>query len=181
MFRGQWNYWASGISLVTVQIALLRIMFTFAYQISLIFSWANLLIFIKIYSISDALNETKDKVRYLESLKRHFDELYRDATPASIMNTALPNILTAIKQMESVSRYYARQGFLGLLFTKVFVIEIIFFQRFLYSFARWSQVSPQCYIQIYQLNLEFYGMLLLRYLVIFAAELKKLALKYRSL
>ena len=65
------------------------------------------------------MNDTKDKVRYLESLKRHLDELYGSATPISIMNSALPNIMTAIKQMESVSRYYARQGFLGLLFTKV--------------------------------------------------------------
>ena len=65
------------------------------------------------------MNDTKDKVRYLESLKRHLDELYNDATPLTIINSALPNIMTVIKQMESVSRYYARQGFLGLLCTKV--------------------------------------------------------------
>ncbi|EDO44668.1 predicted protein, partial [Nematostella vectensis] len=27
-------------------------------------------------SITDALNETKDKVRYLESLRKYFDQLY---------------------------------------------------------------------------------------------------------
>ena len=71
------------------------------------------------YRITDAMNETKDKVRYLESLKRHFDLLYTDATPSIIINTALPGLINTVKQMDSVSRFYARQGFLGLLFTKV--------------------------------------------------------------
>ena len=69
--------------------------------------------------ITDGMNETKDKVRYLESLRRHFDLLYTDATPSIIINTALPGFLNTIKQMDSVSRFYARQGFLGLLLTKV--------------------------------------------------------------
>ena len=36
-----------------------------------------------------------------------------------VIGTALPGLLTAIKQMESVSKFYARQGFLWLLFSKV--------------------------------------------------------------
>jgi dynein heavy chain len=71
------------------------------------------------YRITDGMNETKDKVRYLESLRRHFDLLYADATPYIIINTAVPGLLNTIKQMDSVSRFYARQGFLGLLLTKV--------------------------------------------------------------
>ncbi|XP_064629693.1 uncharacterized protein LOC135488785 isoform X2 [Lineus longissimus] len=69
--------------------------------------------------MTDAQNETKDKVKYLESLKRHLDQFYDGATPWSIMNSALPNLMTSVKQMDSISRYYARQGFLGYLFTKV--------------------------------------------------------------
>ena len=68
------------------------------------------------------MNETKDKMRYLESLKRHLDQLYNGATPSSIVNTALPGIVTSIKQFDSASRFYARQGFLGLLFAKVRLI-----------------------------------------------------------
>lgn len=41
------------------------------------------------------------------------------ATPQSIMSQAIPGLLHSVKQMDSVSRFYARQGFLGLLFTKV--------------------------------------------------------------
>lgn len=35
------------------------------------------------------------------------------------VTTALPGLCTAMRTVESVSRYYARQGYLGLLFTKV--------------------------------------------------------------
>ena len=65
------------------------------------------------------MNDTKDKVKYLESLRRHFDQLYHDATPASIINNAIPGITNSVKQMDSISRYYARVGFLGLVFTKI--------------------------------------------------------------
>ena len=35
------------------------------------------------------------------------------------MSTSLPGLLSNVKQMDSVSRFYARQGFLGMLLTKV--------------------------------------------------------------
>ncbi|XP_052708586.1 uncharacterized protein LOC128183562 isoform X10 [Crassostrea angulata] len=69
--------------------------------------------------ITDAMNDTKDKVKYLESLRRHFDQLYQDATPASIINNAIPGIVNSVRQMDSISRYYARTGFLGIVFTKI--------------------------------------------------------------
>ena len=72
-----------------------------------------------ICSITDAANETKDKVKYLEALRRHFEHLYHSASPADIMNTALPGLASSVKQMDSISRFYARSGYLGLLFTKV--------------------------------------------------------------
>lgn len=69
--------------------------------------------------ITDAQNECRDKVKFLESLRRPIDQFYQDATPVSLVVTALPNLCTAMRAVESVSRYYARQGYLGLLFTKV--------------------------------------------------------------
>ena len=72
-----------------------------------------------ISSITDAANVTKDRVKYLEALRRHFEQLYYDATPASIVNGALPGLMNSVKQMDSISRFYARGGYLGLLFTKV--------------------------------------------------------------
>ena len=71
------------------------------------------------------MNDTKDKVKYLESLKRHFDQLYQDASPASIMNVALPGLANSIKQMDSISRFYARTGFLGILLTKVHLYSLL--------------------------------------------------------
>ena len=65
------------------------------------------------------MNDTKDKVKYLESLRRHFDLLYQDTTPASIINNAIPGITNSVRQMDSISRYYARTGFLGIVYTKI--------------------------------------------------------------
>ncbi len=55
----------------------------------------------------------------MESLKRSIDQFYHEATPLTCISTALPGLCTAMRTVESVSRYYARQGYLGLLFTKV--------------------------------------------------------------
>lgn len=65
------------------------------------------------------MNETKDKVKYLESLRRYLIQLYQNASPSQIINTAIPGLMTCVKQMDSISRFYNRTGFLGLLFTKV--------------------------------------------------------------
>lgn len=70
-------------------------------------------------ALTDGLNDTKDKLKYLESLKRHFDQLYHDASPHSIINSAIPGLTNTIKQMDAISRYYARSGFLGIILTKV--------------------------------------------------------------
>ena len=82
-------------------------------------------------SITDSLNDTKDKVKYLESLKRPFDQLYQDANPANIINNAIPGLVNSIKQMDSISRYYARTGFLGILLTKVNGISTLWLCFFL--------------------------------------------------
>ncbi|WAR07684.1 DYHG-like protein [Mya arenaria] len=64
-------------------------------------------------AITDGMNDTKDKVKFLESLKRHFDQLYSvESTPASIINNAIPGLANSVKQMDSISRYYSRTGFL---------------------------------------------------------------------
>jgi hypothetical protein len=69
--------------------------------------------------ITDAQNECRDKVKFLESLKRSLDHFYNEATPLTCVTFALPNLCTSMRTIESVSRYYARQGYLGLLFTKI--------------------------------------------------------------
>jgi Dynein heavy chain, N-terminal region 1 len=69
--------------------------------------------------LTDAINDTKDKVRFLESLERHFEQFYNGTSPAALLGTVLPSLVNAIVSVESVSKFYAQQGFLGLLFTKV--------------------------------------------------------------
>ncbi len=92
-------------------------MFTLVFAVKLNI-WMNFYFFLK-KRITDAQNECRDKVKFLESLRRPLDQFYQDATPYTCISSALPNLCTAMRTIESVSRYYARQGYLGLLFTKV--------------------------------------------------------------
>nr|XP_018672821.1 dynein gamma chain, flagellar outer arm-like [Ciona intestinalis] len=70
-------------------------------------------------SITDAQNETKDKVKYLEALRRHLEALHHETNPVNVVNAILPTLVGAIKQMDSISRFYARSGYLGLLCLKI--------------------------------------------------------------
>jgi len=70
-------------------------------------------------SISDAYNDARDKVRYLEALRLVFEQLQANQTPVAIVSNVLPSLAIAIKQMIGQSRVYARSGFLGYLFMKV--------------------------------------------------------------
>lgn len=70
-------------------------------------------------SITDAFNETKDKVKYLESLRKYFDQLNVGTSLVNICSNTLPGLMASVRQMDAISRYYARNGYLGLLFSKV--------------------------------------------------------------
>jgi len=76
------------------------------------------------FRITDAQNETKDKVKYLEALRRHLEQLHAETKPIAIVNVVLPTLIGAIKQMDAISRFYARTGYLGLLCMKVIVKKL---------------------------------------------------------
>ena len=70
-------------------------------------------------SISDAYNDARDKVKYLEALKQVFEQLQCNQTPMAAASNILPSLSNAVKQMMGQSRVYAKSGFLGFLFMKV--------------------------------------------------------------
>lgn len=75
-------------------------------------------------SITDAVNETKDKRKFLESIARFLEQLQPSpgaaaVSPRTLIDNVIPQLMAALKQMDSVSRHFARSGFLGYLFTKV--------------------------------------------------------------
>ncbi|XP_053567991.1 uncharacterized protein LOC128657631 [Bombina bombina] len=70
-------------------------------------------------SITDAANAAKDRVKYLEALYRHLDALATDNDPISLTNSIIPALFNGIRQMENMSRLFAKNGYLGLLLTKV--------------------------------------------------------------
>jgi dynein heavy chain, axonemal len=69
--------------------------------------------------ITEAQNECRDKTKFLESIRRYLDNLTEDAHPQNCAVNILPALSDAMRTVESVSRYYARQGYLGLIFSKV--------------------------------------------------------------
>ncbi len=69
--------------------------------------------------MSNALNEARDKVKYLENLRRHLEQLGDDVSIVHVINHLLPAIASNIRQTDSSSRYYARTGYLGLICAKV--------------------------------------------------------------
>ena len=73
------------------------------------------------YRLTDAFNNARDRVRYLESLSPHLEALEASLSLPSTLSTLLPSITTAVRQMEGLSRAYARSGYLGILFTKVYI------------------------------------------------------------
>ena len=71
------------------------------------------------FRITDVQNETKDKVKYLEALRRNLEQLHLESNPVAAVNVVLPTLIAAMRQMDSISRFYARNGYLGLLCMKV--------------------------------------------------------------
>lgn len=71
------------------------------------------------FRLTDAINETKDKVKYLDSIRRYFDQLNDGYSPMHIANVTIPAITSAVRQMDNISKFYARTGYLGVIFAKV--------------------------------------------------------------
>ena len=72
--------------------------------------------------ITDAFNNVRDRVRYLEAISPHVEPLEMPSPPApsQVISTTLPSLMTTMKQMEGVSRMYACSGYLGVLCIKVY-------------------------------------------------------------
>lgn len=101
-------------------------------------------------SITDAQNECRDKVKYLESLRRPIDQFYHEASPITCITTALPGLCTSMRAVESVSRYYARQGYLGLLFTKVSNQLVNVCTEYLFEMGDTIENEPVFYSRIFK-------------------------------
>ena len=66
---------------------------------------------------TDAANEAKDNVKYLNTLDKYAQPLY-DAQPSSVIE-ALPGLLNNIKMMQQIARYYNTNERMTTLFVKI--------------------------------------------------------------
>lgn len=69
--------------------------------------------------LTDAFNDVKDRNKYLESLQSSFEQLQHESSLFQLSCNVLPDLLSGIRQLDSVSRFFAKNGFLGSLLAKV--------------------------------------------------------------
>lgn len=69
--------------------------------------------------LTDAFNASRDKVFYLSSLLPHCEAIGCAASPSSIGSETLPALTAGIRQLEGLSRAFAKSGFLGVVLRKV--------------------------------------------------------------
>ncbi|XP_018096048.2 dynein heavy chain 5, axonemal [Xenopus laevis] len=70
-------------------------------------------------SITDAANTAKARVKYLEAHSRHLEALGTENDPCTLINSILPAFFSGLQQTETMTRFFSKNGFLGLLLTKV--------------------------------------------------------------
>jgi dynein heavy chain len=68
-------------------------------------------------AITDALNEAKDNVRFLDNLRKVIEPLYTD-TPASIADT-MPALMNSMKMIHTLSRHYGTETRMTNLFMRI--------------------------------------------------------------
>ena len=72
--------------------------------------------------ITDAFNTARDRVHYLDMFSPHLEALEApSSSPHTLTSSILPALTTTVKRNEGQSRVYARSGYLGILFTKVYI------------------------------------------------------------
>lgn len=67
--------------------------------------------------VTEALNEAKDNVKYLQTLEKFIEPLY-DGDPDSIKDT-LPALMNSIKMIHTIARYYNTNERMTGLFVKI--------------------------------------------------------------
>ena len=70
--------------------------------------------------MTECFNDARDKGKYLEALNRFFVQMSSAAiSPSEMVDTVVPQLFQHVKNLESLSKHYARTGFLGLIIFQV--------------------------------------------------------------
>ena len=67
--------------------------------------------------VTEALNEAKDNVKYLQTLEKFIEPLYEGTPQSNIEN--LPSLLNSVKMIHTIARYYNTNERMTGLFVKI--------------------------------------------------------------
>jgi dynein heavy chain len=84
--------------------------------------------------VTEALNEAKDNVKYLQTLERFIEPLY-NGTPETIKET-LPALMNSIKMIQTIARYYNTNERMTGLFVKITTEMITRCRWYILNFKR---------------------------------------------
>jgi dynein heavy chain len=84
--------------------------------------------------VTEALNEAKDNVKYLQTLERFIEPLY-NGTPENIKET-LPALMNSIKMIQTIARYYNTNERMTGLFVKITTEMITRCRWYILNFKR---------------------------------------------
>ncbi|XP_075255403.1 dynein axonemal heavy chain 5-like isoform X4 [Convolutriloba macropyga] len=88
--------------------------------------------------ITECFNDARDKSKYLEALNRFFVQMSSATTsPLEMVETVVPQLFQHVKNLESLSKHYAKTGFLGLV---IFQISNLLVSKML------DFISEVCYL-----------------------------------
>ena len=63
--------------------------------------------------------KTKEKLKFIQTLSIPVKSITEAKSPIQLVNNILPELFLAIRRIGSISKFYAKNGFLGIICTKV--------------------------------------------------------------
>lgn len=83
-------------------------------------------VYLFVYRLTEAYNGCKDKVWYLTSIQTQMDLIQSAVSVSILTNELVPSLSAIIKQMDGLSRLYAKTGYIAVVLKKVIILHYVY-------------------------------------------------------